>query len=104
MPKHHLPPFLQFVCALLLLCGAGCLTMGDLQWSNPRADVVHICDKPLDVPEDVNLWAFNSETGQLVTGEDPAELRWFAHRADVFLNTTPTHPDRAYRECRRSTV
>ncbi|MBK9260608.1 MAG: hypothetical protein IPM54_12390 [Polyangiaceae bacterium] len=92
MPKHYLPPFLQFVCALLLLCSAGCLTMADLQWSNPRAEVVHICDKPLDVPHNVNLWAWNSATGQLVTGDDPAELRFFAHRADVFFEYDPDAP------------
>ncbi|MBK9263210.1 MAG: hypothetical protein IPM54_25830 [Polyangiaceae bacterium] len=66
--------------------------MADLQWSNPRADVVHICDKPLDVPEGVNLWAWNSATGQLVTGDDPAELRWFAHRADVLFEYDPDAP------------
>jgi hypothetical protein len=59
--------------------------MSDLLWSNPKGRPVYICDKPLDVPDDVDLWALQSVSGRIVTGEDPAELRFFAHQADIFF-------------------
>ena len=72
--------------AWLLLLGSACsLTMSDLLWSNPKGRPVYICDKPLDVPDDVDLWALQSVSGRIVTGEDPAELRFFAHQADIFF-------------------
>ncbi len=80
--------------ALILLFNAHCaLTMGDLQYSAPKAEVVHICDKPLDVPPGINLWAYDTVTGRIVTGEDPAELRYFAGMAaDMLFEYDPDAP------------
>ena len=81
--RHSVVPLL---CALMLLFNADCaLTMGDLQYSAPKAEVVSICDKPLDVPPGINLWAYDTVTGRIVTGEDPGELRYFAGMAADML-------------------
>ena len=55
-----------------------------MRWSHPSTPIYQICDKPLDVPDDVNLWGFDFETKRLVTADDPAELRMF-DAADAFF-------------------
>ena len=60
------------------------LTASDLRYSHPGVPTIQICDKPLDVPLDVNLWGYDFTTKRLVTAEDPAELRIF-DAADVFF-------------------
>lgn len=73
------------LCGLLLLFSADCrLSESDLRYSHPNIPLVHICDKPLDVPKDVDLWGYDFTTKRLVTAEDPAELRTF-DAADVFF-------------------
>ncbi len=82
------------LCGVMLLFNADCaLTMGDLEYSAPKAEVVYICDKPLDVPPEINLWAYDTVTGRIVTGEDPAELRYFAGMAaDMLFEYDPDAP------------
>lgn len=74
---------MPLLCATTLFCNATCgLSASDLQYSHPGITTEPICDKPLDVPDNVNLWGFNYTTKELVT--DPVELRLFDH-ADVFF-------------------
>ena len=74
-----------FLCGLLLL-GADCeFTVGDLRVRNPHAEVVYICDKPLEVPPDIDLFAYDQATGEVVSAYDWTELSLFASRADVFF-------------------
>jgi len=74
MQKHHEPlfvwllnsfflrvrhSFVPLLCALLVLFGANCtLTASDLRYSHPDTSIIQICDKPLDVPHEVNLWGY----------------------------------------------
>ena len=66
------------LCAFMLFFNADCsLTMGDLQYSAPKAETVHICDKPLDVPA-----CFQLPAAQLPgLGGDFADNRGFGGRA-----------------------
>jgi hypothetical protein len=51
------PSFVPLLCALVLLFSADCgLSAYDLKYSNPDIPIIQICDKPLDVSDDVNLW------------------------------------------------
>ena len=66
------------LCGVMLLFNAGCsLSMGDLQYSAPKAETVQICDKPLDVPA-----CFQFPAVQLAgLGGDFADNRGFGGRA-----------------------
>lgn len=76
----------------LLLFSADCaLTTYDLRYSNPKIPIYQICDKPLDVSDDVDLWGYNFTTKRLVTAEDPLELRMF-YGADAFFEYDPDAP------------
>lgn len=89
---NHRSLRVMMLCALLLVFGASCaLTMGDLLWDNPRAEVVYICDKPLDVPDSVKMWGYNYTTKRLVTGEDELQLRLF-DSADAYFEYDPEAP------------
>ena len=77
--------FVPLLCTLSLLFSADCtLTARDLRYSHPKTPIIQICDKPLDVPDGVNLWGYNFYTKRLVTAEDPGELRIF-DSADAFF-------------------
>ena len=93
MPKHHPLVLLStlnwfflcvrrlvvpMLCGLMLLFNADCsLSMGDLQYSAPKAETVQICDKPLDVPA-----CFQFPAVQLTgLGGDFADNRGFGGRA-----------------------
>lgn len=71
-----MPVFVRLLCMLMLFVGADCtlftLSTSDLRYSHPTIPVVQICDKPLDVPDNENLWGFNYATKELVT--DPVEM------------------------------
>lgn len=83
---------------LLLLLSADCrLSESDLRYSHPDTPIVHVCDKPLDVPDDVDFWGFDFTTRKLVTAEDPAELRTF-DAADKFFKYDPDAPDSSAQE------
>ena len=92
--------FLRFVrtcvvpllCGMLLLFGADCrLSASDLEYSHPGIPIYQICDRPLDVGKGSRLWGLNYTTKQLVTDEDPAELRTF-DAADAFFEYNPDAP------------
>ena len=75
--------YVPLLCAASLLANATCsFSASDLRYSHPAIPLVQICDKPLDVPDNVNLWGFNYATKELVT--DPVELRLF-DTADAFF-------------------
>ena len=67
--------------------------MADLHYSHPHAQVVYVCDKPLDVPNDKKLWAWDSTTGELITSDDEGELRYRAHWADYLFEYDPDAPE-----------
>ncbi len=51
------------LCGLLLLFSADCgLSESDLRYSHPNTPIVAICDKPLDVPKDVEFWGYDFTT------------------------------------------
>ena len=80
------------LCGLLLLFSADCrLSASDLEYSHPGIPIYQICDRPLDVGKGSRLWGFNYTTKQLVTDEDPAELRTF-DAADAFFEYNPDAP------------
>lgn len=80
------------LCGLLLLFSVNCrLSASDLEYSHPDIPIYQICDKPLDVGDGLNFWGFNYTTKQLVTEEDPAELRTF-DAADAFFEYNPDAP------------
>lgn len=84
--------FVPLLCGLLLLFSADCrLSASDLEYSHPDIPIYQICDKPLDVGDGLNFWGFNYTTKQLVTEEDPAELRTF-DAADAFFEYNPDAP------------
>src|SRR5690349_8654998 len=100
MRKHHKLLFVWFLnsfflsarrsvvpllCGLLLLFNADCsLSASDLKYSHPTIPLIQICDKPLDVSDDVNLWGYNFTTKLLITADDASELRSFGS-ADMFF-------------------
>lgn len=86
---RHVVPLL---CGMLLLFSTDCgLSASDLEYSHPNIPIYQICDKPLDVGDGLNFWGFNYTTKQLVTEEDPAELRTF-DAADAFFEYNPDAP------------
>lgn len=73
------------LCALMILFTTDCsLTIGDLQYSNPKAETYTICDTPTEIGSHVTLFAVNWSTGKMVTNDNEAELRYFASLADAF--------------------
>lgn len=94
-PRSLVVPLL---CGLLFLFGADCrLSESDLRYSHPDIPIVYVCDKPLDVPDDVDFWGFDFITRKLVTAEDPAELRTF-DAADKFFKYDPDAPESSAQE------
>lgn len=54
---------MPLLCGLLLLFSADCgLSESDLRYSHPDTPIVAICDKPLDVPKDVEFWGYDFTT------------------------------------------
>ena len=64
----------------------GCqVTLAELKALNPRAATLEVPCRPSEIPDNVTVMAFASESGHIVTDEDQNELLSFAPSASVFI-------------------
>ena len=66
--------------------------MADLQALNPRAETLEVRCRPSQIPDSVQVWAVQAESGHVVTDEQPDELQSVAPLASVFIQVNQDAP------------